>query len=93
MYLDYAEDQAKRRQVMHMRDWREKLDAFLEFNEHEILGDAGRVKMEVAQKLALEAYDKFNQRRLAEEAKTPDAFDEETPRLKAPPPPAGGKKK
>jgi hypothetical protein len=93
MYLDYAEDQARRRQVMHMRAWREKLDAFLKFNEHEILGDAGRVKMEVAQKLALEAYDKFNQRRLAEEAKTPDAFDEETPRLKAPPPPARGKKK
>jgi hypothetical protein len=92
MYLDYAEDQAKRRQVMHMRDWREKLDAFLKFNEHEILADAGRVKMEVAQKLALEAYDKFNQRRLAEEAKTPDAFDEEAPRLKAPPSPARGKK-
>ena len=42
MYLDYAEDQAKRRQVMHMRDWREKLDAFLKFNEHEILGDSRR---------------------------------------------------
>jgi hypothetical protein len=94
MYLDYAEDQARRRQVMNMRDWREKLDAFLQFNEHEILGDAGRVKMEVAQKLALAAYDKFNQRRLEEEAKVADAFDEETrPLTGASPPPAGKKGK
>ena len=49
--------------------------------------------MEVAQKLALEAYDKFNQRRLAEEAKKPDAFDKEAQRLRASPPPARGKKK
>jgi hypothetical protein len=93
MYLDYAEDQAKRRQVMHMRDWREKLDAFLQFNEREILGDAGRVEMEVAQKLALEAYDKFNQRRLAEEAKEADAFDAEARRLAPPAEPAAWKKK
>ncbi len=33
MYLDYAEDQAHRRHVLYMRDWREKLDAFLKFNE------------------------------------------------------------
>jgi hypothetical protein len=93
MYLDYAEDQAKRRQVLHMRDWREKLDAFLQFNEREILGDAGRVKMEVAQKLALEAYDKFNQRRLAEGAKEADAFDEEASRLAPPVSPPAEKKK
>jgi hypothetical protein len=93
MYLDYAEDQAKRRQVMHMSDWRQKLDAFLQFNEREILGDAGRVKMEVAQKLALEAYDKFNQRRLTEEAKEADAFDAEASRLVPPARVSEGKKK
>jgi hypothetical protein len=33
MYLDYAEDQARRRKLMHMADWAARLDAFLEFNE------------------------------------------------------------
>lgn len=69
MYLDYAEDQARRRRKLYMRDWREKLDAFLKFNERDILEHAGRVSMEVAQALALEEYESFNRRRLAEEAK------------------------
>lgn len=47
MYLDYAEDQARRRRVLYMRDWREKLDAFLQFNEREILTDAHRVTKDV----------------------------------------------
>lgn len=86
MYLDYAEDQAKRRRPLHMRDWRDKLDAFLKFNERDILTNAGRVSTEVAQKLALEAYETFNQRRLTEEAGEADAFDDETRRLTAKPP-------
>ena len=48
MYLDYAEDQARRRKVLYMRDWREKLDAFLQFNERDILTNAGKVAKEVA---------------------------------------------
>ena len=68
MYLDYAEDQARRRKPLYMRDWREKIDAFLKFNERSILEDAGKVSMEVAKTLALERYEKFNRRRLAEEA-------------------------
>src|SRR5262249_54121737 len=72
MYLDYAEEQAERRRPLYMRDWREKLDGFLRFNERDILKDAGRVSAEVAQKLTLEEYDKFERRRLAEEAEAPD---------------------
>ncbi len=53
MCLDYAESQAERRQPLHMRDWREKLDAFLQFNEREILQDAGNVSMDVAKTLVL----------------------------------------
>jgi hypothetical protein len=68
MYLDYAEDQARRRKPLYMRHWREKLDAFLKFNEREILKHSGKVSMEIAQALALEEYDKFNSRRLALEA-------------------------
>jgi len=90
MYLDYAEDQARRRRPIYMKDWREKLDAFLKFNEREILTNAGRVSMEVAQKLALDAYDRFNRRRLDEDARAADAFDEEARRLteKRPEPPS-----
>ena len=68
MYLDYAEDQARRRRPLYMRDWRERLDAFLKFNERDILEHAGKVSMAVAQVLAREQYEKFERRRLAEEA-------------------------
>lgn len=67
MYLDYAEMQAERKQPVYMREWREKLDAFLRFNEQEVLSDKGAVSMEVAHQLALEVYEKFSDRRLAEE--------------------------
>ena len=68
MYLDYAEDQARRGRPLYMHDWRAKLDAFLQFNERDILTDAGHVSMEVARTLALDAYDAFSTRRLAAEA-------------------------
>ncbi|MCK5229717.1 MAG: virulence RhuM family protein, partial [Desulfobulbaceae bacterium] len=68
MYLDYAEDQAKRHRHIFMRDWREKLDAFLQFNERDILTNAGKVSKAVADSLALEQYDRFNQQRLYQEA-------------------------
>lgn len=78
MYLDYAETQADRRQPLYMKDWREKLDAFLNFNQRQILTDAGKVSMEVAKKLALERYDAFERRRLATEAALPDDDFEQT---------------
>lgn len=80
MYLDYAEDQARRRRPLYMRDWRARLDAFLKFNEREILEHGGKVSMEVAQALALDEYEKFNKRRLTDEARqealADDGFDE-----------------
>src|SRR3989338_3987682 len=69
MYLEYAEDQAKRHRQIFMRDWREKLDAFLKFNERDILNNAGKVTKEVADNLALEQYERFNVKRLKKEAK------------------------
>lgn len=77
MYLDYAEDQARRRKALYMRDWREKLDAFLQFNERDILTNAGKVAKEVADRLALEQYEQFHARRLAAEASADEhAFEE-----------------
>ena len=69
MYLDYAEDQAKRHHQIFMRDWRKKLDAFLKFNEREILKNSGKVSKEVADNLAIEHYEIFNAHRLKIEAK------------------------
>ena len=76
MYLDYAESQAERRQPLYMRDWHDKLDVFLRFNEREILQDAGKVSMDVAKALALEHYETFNQRRLLQKSREEaDEFD------------------
>jgi len=41
MYLDYAENQAARQIQMNMKDWVEKLDAFLQFNDYSVLKNAG----------------------------------------------------
>jgi len=60
MYLDYAEDQAQRRRTLTMRDWEDKLDAFLQFNEREVLTHAGKLRADVAEKLALERYENFD---------------------------------
>jgi hypothetical protein len=73
MYLDYAEDQAERRNPMHMKDWEEKLNAFLKFNERDILAGAGSISHEVAKELAEKEYEKFNQKRL--NAPEKDDFD------------------
>jgi hypothetical protein len=72
MYLDYAESQAERKQPMYMKDWRQKLDAFLQFNERDILHDSGRVSMEIANHLAETEYEKFSKRRLLEETNEDD---------------------
>ncbi len=59
MYLDYAENQAERQITMTMQDWVEKLDAFLNFNDYEILKNAGKVSAKIAKKLAEDEYEKF----------------------------------
>jgi hypothetical protein len=81
MDLDYAEEQGERRKPLYMRDWREKLDAFLKFNERDILQSAGRVSADVAQGLALGEYEKFGRQRLAEEAQAPDEFEKAAKQL------------
>jgi hypothetical protein len=59
MYLDYAENQAARLIPMKMLDWIGKLDAFLQFNEYEVLKNAGTVSAEVARQLAEKQYTTF----------------------------------
>ena len=60
MYLDYAENQAKKHQAMTMKDWSNKLNAFLQFNEQEILTNAGKVSAEIAKSFAESEFEKFD---------------------------------
>lgn len=75
MYLDYAEDQARRRRPVAMAEWADKLDAFLSFNERDVLTHAGRLRMDVAQKLAVERFEMFDANRRATEALAADEAD------------------
>jgi hypothetical protein len=75
MYLDHAEDQAKKRKVMTMADWEEKLDAFLSFNERDLLNHAGKISAQVAEKLAIQRYEEFDLKRREEEEFAVDAKD------------------
>ncbi len=75
MYLDYAEDQARRRRPVTMAEWADKLDAFLSFNERDVLTHAGRLRMDVAQKLAAERFEVFDAGRRAAEALAADEAD------------------
>ncbi len=78
MYLDYAENQAARRIPMKMADWIEKLDAFLAFNEYQVLNNAGNVKAAVAKRLAEEEYAKF---RIKQDHEFESDFEREVQRL------------
>jgi hypothetical protein len=69
MWLDYAEDQAKRRKEVFLKDWTEKLDAFLRFNDRQVLAGAGKVSHKQAVAHAQGEYEQFAvQRRAALEA-------------------------
>ncbi|MDP1721790.1 MAG: virulence RhuM family protein [Candidatus Gottesmanbacteria bacterium] len=78
MYLDYGEMQAARRKAMTMKDWVEKLNAFLKFSEYEILTNAGRISHEVAETLALDEYEKF---KIVQDKNYISDFDREVKKL------------
>lgn len=59
MYLDYAEDQAERGIPMTMADWAKKLDAFLQFNERDLLDHPGKVTAEIAKAFAESEFEKY----------------------------------
>ncbi|NOQ25871.1 MAG: cell filamentation protein Fic [Bacteroidales bacterium] len=59
MYLDYAETQAEKNIPMTMEDWSEKLNAFLQFNEKDILTNTGKVNHELAKEFAESEFEKY----------------------------------
>jgi hypothetical protein len=81
MYLDYAELQASRGRLMKMKGWVEKLNAFLKFNEFDILQDKGKISREVANALAEKEYEVF---RVEQDKNYISDFDRMVKRLKKP---------
>lgn len=78
-YLLYAEGLAEQRVAMRMADWADRLDAFLRFNEKDVLTNPGRVSAEVARKLAEERYETF---RVRQDEVFESDFEREIKRLK-----------
>ncbi len=89
MYLDFAEDQAHRRKPMHMADWIARLDAFLQFNERDILTHPGQVSHVVAERTALAVFEKYEMQRRELEAGRDSDFDQAVKRLTNKPRPEG----
>ena len=80
MYLDYAELQAQKGVVMNMKDWVEKLNAFLKFNEREILEDRGKISHETAAALAENELEKY---RVVQDRMLESDFDKDITKLPA----------
>lgn len=59
MYLDYATRQARRHIPMTMEDWKTKLDAFLRFNDADVLQDKGKVTAAIAKEFAESEFEKY----------------------------------
>ena len=73
MYLDFAERQVKLGHIISMQEWKEKLEMFLNLNEYNILKDNGKIKREIADKLALDEYEKY---RIVQDQRYISDFDE-----------------
>lgn len=78
MYLDYAEHQAEKGIAMTMKDWIMKLDAFLQFNEEDILHNSGKVTAVIAKEFAEAEYEKY---RPIQNSLFESDFDKEIKRL------------
>ncbi len=78
MYLDYAEDQAERGIPLSMEDWSNKLNAFLQFNEKEILANSGKVSAEIAKAFAESEFEKY---RVVQDQVYESDFDREMKKL------------
>jgi hypothetical protein len=78
MYLDYAEDQAERHVPMTMQDWATKLNAFLQFNEREILDHPGKVSQAMAKAFAESEFEKY---RIVQDRRFESDFDRAIKRL------------
>ena len=77
-YLDLAEERAKRKIPMTMEDWAKRLDLFLEFDEREILENAGKITAEIAKDFAETEFEKY---RIVQDRLFESDFDKVAKRL------------
>ncbi len=82
MYLDFAENRAARQIPMKMAEWVSRLDAFLSFNDYEVLNNPGKVSAEVARRLAEEQCSVF---RVKQDIMFESDFEREVQRLQGEP--------
>lgn len=78
MYLDFAEDQAERKIPMTMEDWSKKINAFLKFNNREVLENPGKVTAEIAKEFAETEFEKY---RIVQDQLFQSDFDKLTKKL------------
>lgn len=81
MYLDFAENQARKGVVMYMKDWTKKLDTFLQFNEEAVLKHQGKVSHDVALSLAESEFEKY---RIVQDKLMESDFDKAVKKLSSP---------
>lgn len=79
MYLDTAENFARRHKAMAMKDWLLRLDNFLEFNAYDVLENYGSVKRDDAERHALSEYEIF---RVKQDIEFKSDFDEVVDKIK-----------
>lgn len=72
MYLDHAEEMAEKHIPMHMSDWEDVLDEFLEFERKDILQGPGKISAKLAKQKALKEYEKFDAKRAIVEMPLPE---------------------
>jgi hypothetical protein len=82
-FLAFAENQARQKKVMYMRDWIKKLNDILTINENEILEHAGKISHQLAIEIAETEYEKYNTQRIAvADQKSLEELDNEIKKLK-----------
>ncbi len=79
-YLELAEDRARRKIPMSMEDWSKRLDAFLEFDEREVLRNSGRISAKLAQTHAESEFEKY---RIVQDRLFESDFDKAAQKLSA----------
>ncbi len=79
MYLDWAENFARRHVALTMKQWVEKLDGFLQFNAYDVLDGYGTVRRDVADQSALLQFERF---RVTQDADFKSDFDVVTDEIK-----------
>ena len=82
MWLDFAEDQASRKKQFFLKDWTQKLDEFLAFNDRQVLQNAGSISKQQADEKAYLEYDKFAKNRRQEKERLGEIYVEKLFKLK-----------